>query len=100
MNAAHLVPGESASVSLNLNKGLSYRILICADTYLEGMTYSFLNQAGTSFKQDTLKEGIAITDLQVKQSGAYQIELEIPEKKNATGIIRNGCVTILIGFKD
>jgi hypothetical protein len=98
--AAQLIPGESAEVELNFNKGLSYRLIVCADSYLEGLNYELKDASENSYKTDTLENNKSIIDLKVKQSGPLKLELNVPDKKNATGIIRNGCVTVLVGFKN
>ncbi len=99
MNAAHLVPGENAEVQLNFNKGLSYRLMVCADPYLEGTSFELLDDNETYLK-DTLDQAYATADFKVKQTGPMKLSIKVPEKENTTGIVRNGCVTILIGFKE
>lgn len=100
LNAAQLVPGEDAELSITFNKGLSYRIIVCADPYLEDLNYQLTDKNGNVYKTDTLTNEYSITDLSVKQTGPLNLYLKVPPKENATGIIRNGCVTILVGFKE
>lgn len=101
MNAAHFVPGENAQLDLNLNKGLSYRLLICADEYLSGLNYKLTDKSsGQVYHKDTLSDVFSISDLKVKQSGLINLEIKVPDQENPTGIVRSGCVTILVGFKE
>jgi hypothetical protein len=100
MIAAQLTPGETANVEINFNKNLSYRVIVCADSYLEGLNYTLNDASGKNYHTDTLDGETSIINLQVKQSGPLMLNMVIPDKKNATGIIRNGCVSVLIGFKD
>ena len=94
---------KKAQIDLNFNKGLSYRVLVCADEYLEGLNYSISDKATNQlYHSDTLKDVSSVMDLKVKQSGPLTLNINVPKpaKKNATGIVRSGCVTILVGFKE
>ena len=100
LNAAKMIPGQTAEMNLSFNKGLSYRLLICADPYLENVEYSLTDEKGMLYHSDTLKGKFSLTDLEVTQTKPLKLSLKVPDKENATGIVRNGCVTILVGFKD
>ncbi|MEX2379557.1 MAG: hypothetical protein WD530_02360 [Vicingaceae bacterium] len=99
-NAAYMIPGESADVEINFNQGLSYRLVICADPFLEGVNYQISDEDGFVYTTDTIKGKTAYTDLEVTQSKALTLSITIPDKENTTGIVRNGCVSILVGFKE
>lgn len=99
-NAAYMIPGESADVEINFNQGLSYRVVICGDPFLEGINYQISDQEGFVYTTDTVKDKTAYTDLEVTQSKALTLTINIPDKENTTGIVRNGCVSILVGFKE
>ncbi len=58
-NAAYMIPGESADVEINFNQGLSYRIVICADPFLEGVNYQISDKEGFVYTSDTVKEKTA-----------------------------------------
>ncbi len=94
-----LESGDKARVNLNLNKGLSYRIIICAESTLNGLSYTVENNAGRVFKKEVLTSLTGITDLRVKQTGEYVINIQVPETKNAASA-EKGCVSVLIGFKE
>jgi hypothetical protein len=100
LNSAQLFPEEDAEIQLNLNKGLSYRILVCADPYLEDLTYKLYDQNEFEIFSDTLKNYSSIKDLKVTQSQNLKMKIDIPQKKNTTGIKRSGCVTIMLGYKE
>jgi len=95
-----MYPGEEAEIILNFNKGLSYRLLLCVDDYLEKGIYQITDLADKVLHKDTLTDVFAIQDLEVDQSQALKLNLQFPQKNNTTGIERNGCVTIMVGFKD
>jgi len=99
-NAANMIPGESADVEINFNKGLSYRLVVCADPALENLTYEIKDNEGFVYTTDTIKGKSSYTDIEVTQSKALTLSLNIPEQENTTGIVRNGCVSILVGFKE
>lgn len=99
-NGAYMIPGESADVKINFNQGLSYRLIICADPFLENLNYSLKDENGLVYFSDTLKGTTTYTDLEVTQSKPLTLSISIPEKENTTGIVRNGCVSVLVGFKE
>lgn len=99
-NGAYMIPGESADVKINFNQGLSYRLIICADPFLENLNYTLKDDKGVIYLNDTLKETTGFTDLEVTQSKPMTLSISVPEKENTTGIVRNGCVSVLIGFKE
>ncbi len=100
LNSALLFPEENAEILLNLNKGLSYRILVCADPYLENLTYKLYDQNEFEVFSDTLKNYSSVKDIKVTQSQNLKMKINIPQKNNTTGIKRSGCVTIMMGYKD
>jgi|SRR5690554_3671270 len=100
LNAATMVAGEQAEINLNFHKNLSYRLIICADSYFEGLKYQLVDETGTIFTEDTLKGLSSITDIEVSESSNLKLLIETPKRESTTGIVRNGCVSILIGFKE
>jgi len=99
MNTAVMVKGEEADMELNFHKGLSYRVLVCQDPFFEGSIMYIKDQGDTLFS-DTIMGVSKYQDIQVKESKTLQLQLKLPESKNTTGIVRDGCVSILIGFKE
>lgn len=99
INSAHMIPGDSASINLLFQKDISYRMIICADPYLESMHFN-LKDKGTSLYKDTINEYFSVVDLKIDQNKRLNLNLNVPQKENATEIARNGCVTVLIGFKE
>ena len=99
MNSAQLYPGENAELELNLNKGLSYRLLICTDPSLSNSTYQIATQNDFVLTSDTMERVVTYKDIQVDRSQTLTLSLQTPEIKNTTGIEQSGCVTILLGFK-
>lgn len=99
IHSTQLYAGEKARVYLSLSKGLSYRLIVCADESLGALEYELTNEFGKQFKKDSLSGLNAITDLKVKQSGTYQLNIQVPKSKNATKKNISGCVAVLIGFK-
>ena len=100
LNAARMTAGQNAEVQLTFNKGLSYRLLVCTDPYFENTTYQIKGMDSAVLATDTIKETYAVQDIQVDQTQPLTLEIQLPEIENTTDIVRDGCVTILIGFKE
>jgi hypothetical protein len=100
LNSSMMYPGEEAEIILNFNKGLSYRLLLCADEYLENGTYQISDLSDNILHEDSLTEVYGIQDLEVDRTQALKLKFQFPQKNNTTDIKRNGCVTIMVGFRD
>lgn len=100
MNAVQVYPGEDTELEITLNKGLSYRVVVGTEASLGSTAYELNNESGQVLKSDTLKEGLMLQDLKVDRSQTLTLSLSIAEQKNTTEIYQNGCVVVLIGFKE
>lgn len=100
LNAAQMTAGQNAEVQLTFNKGLSYRLLVCTDPYFENTTYQLKSLDDTVLASDTIKDTYASQDIEVNQTQALMLQIQLPEIENTNDIVRDGCVTILIGFKE
>lgn len=100
LNAAQMTAGQNAEVQLTFNKGLSYRLLVCTDPYFENTTYQLKSLDDTVLASDTIKDTYASQDIEVNQTQPLMLQIQLPEIENTNDIVRDGCVTILIGFKE
>ncbi len=98
--AAKMVKGQEAEIELNFQKNIDYRLIICAEDFLEGLSYRLIDEDDNVFTAKTLKGVSSTIDFEVSENSELKLQITIPEKESNTGIIRNGCVSILIGFRE
>jgi len=100
LNAAQMTAGQNAEVQLTFSKGLSYRLLVCTDPYFENTIYLLKSLDDTVLATDTITDTYVVQDIEVDQTQPLMLQIQLPEIENTTDIVRDGCVTILIGFKE
>ena len=98
--AAKMVKGQEAEIELNFQKNIDYRLIICAEDFLEGLSYRLIDEDDNVFTAKTLKGVSSTIDFEVSENSELKLQITIPEKESNTGIIRNRCVSILIGFRE
>ncbi len=81
--------------------GEKYRLVFCSEGYKDKVKLNIYNAPETSKKREKVYDSAqGIDDLYWQftptKSGTYYIEIEVPP--SADGTIKNGCVTMLIGF--
>ncbi len=100
LNATKMSAGQEAIVQLNFNKGLSYRLIVCADPYFENTIYEIKSMENKVLATDTIKKTFAFEDIEVDKTQPLILSIQLPKSESTTDIVRDGCVTILVGFKD
>ena len=95
-----MTAGQNAEVQLTFSKGLSYRLLVCTDPYFENTIYLLKSLDDTVLATDTITDTYVVQDIEVDQTQPLMLQIQLPEIENTTDIVRDGCVTILIGFKE
>ncbi len=102
MNTAVLVPGDEADILLTFYSGQEYRLLVCGQEQIGTTTFEVMdtdkNLIYDSSKDD---EGKNYFDFKVASTQQLIVRVKVNEDKEIThDIVPEGCVSILIGFKD
>ena len=99
MNSAVLFPGDSADIMLTFYSKQQYRLVVCSEEQLGDVSYKISDtERNVIFDSKTSDE--KIFDFNVESTQQLVISVTVPESKNTHDIDFQGCVAILVGFKN
>ena len=100
-NAAKLFPGEDAEVNLTFFSGQNYRIVVCNQDIIGEINWQVLDASNRilfeSFAGEDSKKSF---DLKVLDTQQLKVKVWVPDMKTANEMAPQGCVAILVGFKE
>lgn len=99
MNSAVLFPGDSADIMLTFYSGQQYRLVICAEEQLGEVTYK-VSDIDRNVVFDSEKSDGAAFDFKVESTQQLVVSVNVPDSENTHDIDFQGCVAILVGFKN
>ena len=100
MNNITLFPGEDASLVQTFYSGQNYRVQLCAQENLGDSTYFKVVTENNDVVYSTQHQNEQFWDFNVANTQNLKITVIVPDSKPADEIEQNGCVAVLIGFKD
>ena len=100
-NAAKLFPGEDAEVSLTFFSGQNYRIVVCNQDIIGDINWQVLDGANRIlFESFAGEDSKSSFDLKVLDTQQLKVKVWVPDMKTANEMAPQGCVAILVGFKE
>ncbi len=102
LTSAVLNPGDNADIDLTFNGGKEYRILVCNQEQIGNVQFKILDQTRKVLYESDPKETNPSWDFKVENTQQLIVQLKVPkmEKSNQrTNLVPNGCVALLVGFK-
>jgi hypothetical protein len=103
LTSAVLYPGDSADVALTFNAGKEYRIIVCNQEQIGNVQFKILDKSRKILYKSDPEEHNPVWDFKVENTQQFIIQLTVPamEKSNQkTNLVPNGCVALLVGFKE
>jgi hypothetical protein len=100
MNNITLFPGEDASLVQTFYSGQNYRIQLCAQENLGDSVYFNVITEGGQVVYSTRNDNINTWDFNVANTQNLKITVVVPNARPVDDIEQNGCIAILVGFKD
>lgn len=98
LNSTSLTPGETAELIMSFYAGQEYRVLTCSQEVLGDVWFRILDaQHNQLFNSKDAKE--KYFDFNVKSTQQLIVEVNVPDQKASHGIVEQGCVSVLVGFK-
>jgi hypothetical protein len=98
LNSTSLAPGENAELMMTFYAGQEYRIYTCAQELLGAVEYKVMDSNHkVVFSSNEAKQNNF--DFNVKATQQLYIEVSVPKAEAKTGIVEQGCVAVLVGFK-
>jgi hypothetical protein len=99
MNSAVLFPGDSADIVLTFYSEQQYRLVICSEEQLGDVSYK-VSDIERNLIFDSKNSDSKVFDFIVESSQQLVISVAVPESDNTHDITDQGCVAILVGFKN
>ena len=99
MNSAVLFPGDSADIMLTFYSEQQYRLVICSEEQLGDVSYK-VSDIERNLIFDSKNSDSKVFDFIVESSQQLVISVAVPESDNTHDITDQGCVAILVGFKN
>jgi hypothetical protein len=100
-NAAQLAPGEEAEVDLTFYSGQEYRVLVCAHPILGNVNWRLSDASGKSLFESSADDPKPSFEFRVATTQKLTIHIDVPSTaKGGNGMMKVGCVGILVGFKE
>jgi outer membrane biogenesis lipoprotein LolB len=100
LNTATMSPGQTADMIMNFNSGQSYRIIVCGEGVLGPVEFVVKDASGnvlfTNKKQEVFTDS---WDFSMEQTTQLTVTVKVPDQVDKTQFNREGCVTVLVGFK-
>ena len=103
LTSAIFNPGDSADVVMAFNAGKEYRILICAQDQIGKVQFKVLDKSRKVLYKSNPEESNPYWDFKVTNTQQFIVQLTVPpmEKSNQkNNLVPNGCVALLVGFKE
>mgnify|MGYP006099674771 FL=1 len=99
MNSAVLFPGDSADIMLTFYSEQQYRLVICAEEQLGDVSYT-VSDIERNLIFDSKDSDSKVFDFKVESSQQLVISVGVPKSEHTHEIDFQGCVAILVGFKN
>ena len=101
LNSTTLFEGEAAELVMTFTGGQQYRILSCGAPNLEPIKMIIYDSKRKVIFNNTEHNLTQFLDLKIGATDDYTIQISISEAKTKPGgTVQNGCVAVLVGFKN
>lgn len=100
INSALLNEGDIAELVLTFYADQEYRVMICAEDQLGEVSFKLRDTNDQVLFDNSEHKNAESWDFTSNTTQQIIVELEVPESDVETDKLRNGCVSILIGFKE
>lgn len=102
-NSAVLIPGDEAELLLTFYGGKEYRLLVCGHPILGDLEFKVLDTDEEVIYTNvdaTDDKGKTMFDFKVASTQQLFVRIKVPEAENASTLIHEGCVSIMVGSKE
>ena len=99
MNNAILYPEDKADIMLTFYSGQDYRIVVCSEDQLGDVNFKVTDLERKVIYDSKGKDSDTF-DFKVTSTRQLIVTIEVPESQNTHDLDYNGCVSVLVGFKN
>jgi len=98
-NSAILMPGDEAEINMTFFAGQAYRLFVCNEEILGDVQYKVLDlNDKVVFDSATTED--STFDFEVASTVKMKVQISVPEGGATHNLTPQGCVTVLLGYKD
>ena len=97
-NSATLAPGDEAEVALTFYSGQEYRVAVCVHPILGEVNWKLVDENNRIVFESLADEPKHHFDLKAATTTQLRCVVWIPSRR--TEMVHNGCVAIMVGFKE
>ncbi|MBT4775572.1 MAG: hypothetical protein HOH13_06955 [Crocinitomicaceae bacterium] len=98
LNNVTLLEGDKVDIVLTFQKGKTYRLMVCFQPILGDVTFNLLDKNG-SIVFNSEEADTNIFDFNVESTQQFTLEITVPSAETTHGILHEGCVSVLQGYK-
>ncbi|TVR39394.1 MAG: hypothetical protein EA392_06520 [Cryomorphaceae bacterium] len=99
-NSTLLVPGDEAELNLTFFSGQEYRLLVCSHPLLGEVNFTILDDRKNEIYARKSDDQSNYFDFRPESTQKLKLRINVPMKDNPNELIHEGCVTVMIGFKE
>lgn len=100
LNSATLVAGQKVQLEMTFYSGQNYRIVVCAQDVLGKVDFRLLDADKNVVFDSHENNSPDHWDFNLKSTQQLFVEVSVPKSDAPNGIVSNGCVALLVGFKN
>jgi hypothetical protein len=98
-NSLKMVQGEEADMYLVFSANHDYRVLICTQDILGDIEYEIQTDSGQVIYSSKEDDGRSSFDFSTTSTQKLHVVIKVPEAESATGLMHEGCVTVMVGSR-
>jgi hypothetical protein len=100
LNKTVLFPGDNAEIMLTFYSGMDYRLLVCSELILGKVTYKVMDMDRNLIFDSAKDKDKTSFDFKVASTQQLLIEISVPKLLVQPEIEPQGCVAVVVGYKD
>ena len=100
LNSAVLSEGDVAELLLTFYGGQEYRISVCSHDLLGNVQFEIYDTEKNLIYDNSEYEFGEFWDFKSNSTQQLIVRVTVPQEDNKNGIVQQGCVSILVGFKE
>ena len=99
MNTTTMLAGDNAEMALTFYSGQTYRVIICAQEVLGTVRFKLKDASGNLVFDSSAHDDTDFWDFKAETTQQLTVEVIVPKSDAANKIVPEGCVSVLVGFK-
>jgi hypothetical protein len=100
LNKTVLFPGDKAEIMLTFYSGMDYRIIVCSEVILGKVTYKVMDMDRNLIFDSAKEKDKGSFDFKVASTQQLMVEITVPQPIVQPEILPQGCVAVVVGYKD